>query len=117
MPVIRYTGGAVYNIREGPRFEDGDEAEVNEDTADRLTDRHDFELVEDTDDEGVDMDGVEPETLPFNPREYTNDEVADQVEKIDDPETVRALYNLEVDQRDRTGATDAIESRLDELED
>jgi len=46
MPRVRYTGGNGYYIRLGPYFEDtGDDAEVDDETADRLTDRPDFERV------------------------------------------------------------------------
>jgi len=49
MPQVRYLGGNGYYIRDGPDFDDaGDEAEVDERTADRLTSRGDFELVVET---------------------------------------------------------------------
>ena len=55
-------------------------------------------------------------TLPFNPGDHTNDEVAERVADIDDPATLEALTRLEEQQQDRAGATDAIAERLDELE-
>ncbi|WP_137288632.1 hypothetical protein [Natronorubrum halophilum] len=55
-------------------------------------------------------------TLPFNPEEHTNDEIAERVAEIDDEATLIALRNLEEDQKDRDGAKNAIDSRLDELE-
>jgi len=59
-----------------------------------------------------DADGM----LPFNPGDHTNDEVAERVADIDDWATLEALKNLEEQQQDRAGATDAIADRLDGLE-
>lgn len=55
-------------------------------------------------------------TLPFNPEEHTNAEIEERIADIDDVETVRALKNLEEEQQDRSGATDAFDDRLTELE-
>ena len=65
--------------------------------------------------EVIDVDDADG-TLPFNPGEHTNDEVADRVTDIDDAEVLTALKNLEEQQQDRAGATAAINDRLDELE-
>jgi hypothetical protein len=54
--------------------------------------------------------------LPFNPEAHTNAEIEQRVADIDDPAALRALRNLEAEQKDRTGATEAIDARLDELE-
>lgn len=66
--------------------------------------------------EVIDADDADG-TPPFNPGDHTNDEVAERVADIDDTEVLTALKNLEEQQQDRTGATDAIEERLTELED
>lgn len=51
MPGVRYTSGSTYNLRDGPTWADGDTHDVDESTADRLTDRDDFELADDESDE------------------------------------------------------------------
>ena len=88
--------------------------EVAEDVADRWADHYGVKaaalLAGGVDSEDADS------TLPFDPSNYTNDEVAERVADIDDPETLAALKNLEEQQQDRAGATDAIADRLDELE-
>jgi len=124
MPRVRYAGGSTYTIRNGPTFEDeGDEADVDEETAERLTARPDFEVVDTDDDTVREEDGPPDETagdsgtLPFNPADHTNDEIAEKVAEIDGEAALVALRNLEAEQKDRTGATDAIDDRLDELED
>lgn len=61
MPRVRYTGGATYDIRDGPTFEVGDEAAVGDAIADRLTDRHDFVRVDGDADSGED-DAPDPVT-------------------------------------------------------
>ena len=76
--------------------------------------------VEEAADETLDqfqeaLEDGEPETLPFNPEELTNTEIEEEVAEIDDEETLVALLNLEQDQQDRKGATDAIEARLEEV--
>jgi len=53
MPRVRYLGGGGYYLHDGPDFEDaGDEGDVGERTADRLTRRDDFELVDGGDEDG-----------------------------------------------------------------
>ncbi|GAB3669547.1 hypothetical protein [Halopiger thermotolerans] len=59
---------------------------------------------------------AESGTLPFNPESNTIHEIEDKLEDVDDEETLRALRTLEEEQKDRDGATDAIDDRLDELE-
>lgn len=88
--------------------------------ADAETDAGDGADGADQDDVDESIDELEAEgesgTLPFNPEDHTNSEIEDRVAEIDDVETLRALRNLEAEQEDRTGATDAIEDRIDELE-
>lgn len=55
------------------------------------------------------------QTLPFNPEAHTNDEIEDRVQDVDDESVLRALLNIEQEQKDRAGATDAIQNRLDDL--
>ncbi|SFS62982.1 hypothetical protein [Halostagnicola kamekurae] len=65
----------------------------------------------------IDEPDDESETLPFNPEEHTNDEIAERVKDVDDAAALEALRNLEEEQKDRDGAKDAIDARMDELED
>lgn len=134
MPTVEKTEGGRVTIRGIGEFGHGDQAEVSKDDAAYLCDeRGDFERIDaavaedETDGDDVHQedgppdpddldDDAESGTLPFNPADHTNDEIADCVADIDDPATLRALLNLEEEQKDRSGATDAIEERLDELE-
>jgi len=126
MPTVRYTAdGGHYRVG-GHGFDTGDEADVDDDLADYLADRDDFEVVDQmesaelSEDEIVDtLDAADDEsgTLPFNPESHTNDEIAEKVADINDEAALVALRNLEAEQEDRAGATDAIEDRLAELED
>ena len=71
------------------------------------------ELPEPTD---LSLDTSEAEALPFNPEEHTIDEIEAKLEDVDDASVLEALRSLEEDQKDRDGATEAIDARLDELE-
>ncbi|UPM45052.1 gas vesicle protein GvpO [Halocatena salina] len=51
-----------------------------------------------------------------NPNAYTVDELSDEVKSIDDPETLTEMYDAETEQQDRTGAKEAIETRLEDLD-
>lgn len=88
--------------------------DVAEEVAERWAEHYGVEvaplLAGDVDPE--DADG----TLPFDPGDHTNAEVAERVAEVDDAETLEALKDLEAQQQDRTGATEAIADRLDELE-
>ena len=99
--------GESYDVVDGA-------ADVPEDVADRWADHYGVDaaplLAGDVDTEGPDG------TLPFDPGNHTNDEVAERVADVDDPDTLEALKSLEEQQQDRAGATDAITDRLDELE-
>jgi len=79
-------------------------------------------LVEPVDDEadegaagGSDLPDGPSGTLPFNPEDHTNAEIEERAADIDDPEAVRALRNVEAEQKNRDGAADALGERLDEL--
>jgi len=125
MPTARYTAdGGHYRVG-GHGFDPGDERTVDSDLASYLDDHDDFEVLDAAGDETVheedgppDPDAVDGEsgTLPFNPEDHTNDEVAEKVADIDEPAALRALLSLEAEQKDRDGATEAIQDRLDELE-
>ena len=124
MPTVRYTAdGGHYRVG-GHGFDPGDERTVDDELAEYLADRDGFEVIGDAGDDDVheedgppDLDAVDGEpTLPFSPENHTNDEVAEKVADIDEPAALRALLNLEAEQKDRDGATEAIQNRLDELE-
>lgn len=115
MPEVTYTGGGHYRVG-GYGFDAGDTQDVDEELASYLSDHDDFEVADNATD-GEDVEEDSTAALPFNPKDHTNDEVAERVQDIDDAETLTALLNLEEDQKNRDGATDAITDRLDELED
>lgn len=54
--------------------------------------------------------------LDVDPSDHTVEELPDEIESIDDPETLREIYEIEIDTQDRKGAKETIESRLEELE-
>lgn len=68
MPRVRYTGGATYTLRGGPTWDDGDAHDVGPDTAERLTERHDFELVDDA--EAETSDDADATGEPFDPEAW-----------------------------------------------
>lgn len=51
-----------------------------------------------------------------DPSAHTIDELTDEVESIDDSETLEAIYEAETESQDRKGAKEAIESRVEELD-
>lgn len=98
MPRVRYTGGSVYRLRDGPAFAAGDVAGVDDATAERLTARPDFELVDsDGDDAGADGAGFDADVwLDRDYRERAErvtigevDAHLDRIETIETSETVR----------------------------
>jgi len=118
---VRVANGSIRYDRE--LYEEGDELEVHEGALEshpRTLERVDEGGQDDSD--GVDETHAEAAageegTLPFNPESHTNDELAEQVAEIEDTATLVALRNLETEQKDRTGAKEAIDERLDDLED
>jgi hypothetical protein len=115
---VRVAGGEFRY--DGEQYVRGDELEVHE----RAAERHPRTLERVEENEGSQEDendaeaaGGETGTLPFNPEAHTNDELAERVAEIDDTATLVALRNLEAEQKDRAGAKEAIDARLNELED
>lgn len=49
----------------------------------------------------------------LDPSDHTVDELRDELDGIDDPETLRDIRETETDGQDRTGVTEAIDDRLD----
>jgi len=129
MPVVRYLGGGGYYIRDGPEFDaGGDEADVGERTADRLTARGDFELVEaETNDFGVAE--AHPLSADIDSRDELREEMVATVESGTVPEVSDAIAAGEYDNHlnllaevetsfggDRKGVHSAIDARRDDLE-
>ncbi|MDL0127074.1 hypothetical protein [Halobacterium salinarum] len=124
---FRARGPGVYDVPEEAVEEyldhrSGAWEHVDEDDTDTEQSANDAgsESSNDSADDGDTETTSEPEgeggTLPFNPEEHTNAEIEERIAGIDDVETVRALKNLEEEQKDRSGATDAFDDRLTELE-
>lgn len=57
-------------------------------------------------------------TIPFNPTNFSVDEVEDRIADIEDADTIRSLRTLEQteDGDPRTTAIEAFDARIDELE-
>jgi hypothetical protein len=56
------------------------------------------------------------DAVAFDPSEQTNDEITELVQDVDNVEELDAIKELETADKNRTGALDAIDDRLDELE-
>jgi len=84
MPRVRYLDSSRYAIRGGPVFEnEDDEAEVGEDTAERLTARDDFERVE-TDDEPASEPTTEPaDVAAFDADEWLEQDYQTRAERVE----------------------------------
>lgn len=53
----------------------------------------------------------------LDPSDYTIDELRDELDSIDDPDTLEEIREAESENEDRTGAIEAIGERLDAVED
>lgn len=97
-----------------------DAADDAADGADEAGDPEDLERWKDgfSGNYDVDPDDLDGETgtLPFNPEAKSVPDIRDALQDVDDPAAVRALANLEADQKDRSTAADAFEGRLEELD-
>lgn len=62
-------------------------------------------------------DDAESGDLPFDPSSNTVSDIEDRVSEIEDPEALRAVRSLEADDKNRTTAIEAIEERLDQVND
>jgi len=126
MPVVRHTGGGYY-MRTGPDFEPGDENEVDSATAERLTNRADFELVHgDSADESADPDMTDGddeegerttessgEESPVDPGEYSVAELEEHLAASDyTTDELDRLKTAETEGKNRTTAQEAIQSQI-----
>lgn len=55
--------------------------------------------------------------MDLDPSEHTIDELRDEIEGMDDPESLEALREAEADGEDREGAKEAIDERLENVSD
>jgi len=95
-----------------------DETDVGDTDATALADEDVDEAADDDADFESFEDGIETvrDAVAFDPSEHTNDEIAELVEDVDSAEELDAIRELETAGKNRTGALDAIDDRLDELE-
>lgn len=94
-------------------FERGDEIDPTEAELRAFGDN--LEEIDEEDEADGEVSDGESGTLPFNPESNTIDEIEEKIEGVDDAAAIEAVLNLERDQKDRDGATDAIEARLEEV--
>ncbi|SNZ18163.1 hypothetical protein SAMN06269185_3273 [Natronoarchaeum philippinense] len=119
MADYRWVGAHAYRDHRNDRvIEPGEEIG---DDAERIVAAHPHDVEQiDADDAGFESfeDGIETvrDAVSFDPAERTNDEIADLVEDIDNREELAAIRDLEQHEQNRSGALDAINDRLDELE-
>lgn len=124
MPTVEKVGGGRVRVRGIGHFEVGDRAAVSEaDAAYLCEERGDFERVTEDgdsdgdsddagngDDDAGDSSGVEP---PFDPREFTVDELRDELDDGDyGGSELHALGGAEADGKDRETAHEAIEAHI-----
>jgi len=114
--LVRYTAdGGHYRIG-GYGFDPGDEKDVDDELAEYLEGHDDFEITELPEPTDLTVDDAESEKLPFSPESHTVAEIEERIAEIEDPDTLRALRNLEQEQKNRETATAAIEGQLSDME-
>jgi hypothetical protein len=69
----------------------------------------------DADDEAPDL-AFDPDEIDPHPSDLTINELSERVEGVEDAGKLETIRYLEDESKDRTGAKDAIDDRLDELE-
>ncbi|WP_135827304.1 hypothetical protein [Halorussus halobius] len=130
MPYIKHESGEATELRNSQILGDQSPLEFDEDgyafvedpaVADKLLAMHRHierggRGPEDSD-ANVDRTDGESETPPFNPESHTLGELDEKLDDVDDEAALVALRNLEEEQKNRAGATEAIDARLNELED
>jgi hypothetical protein len=123
MPEIEHTSGpGRFNHGSVGVSEHGDTFVVSDDTAEYLCDElghftRTDEVPLDDDEYSVEEQTNDQEAeVPFNPENYTIDEIESKLDDVDDPLAVQGLKDLEEEQQGRDGAEDAFDARLNELE-
>jgi hypothetical protein len=117
VPSYRWAGAHPYrDHRNGRTIEPGG---LIRQRAERIAAAHpqDVERIADDTPGPDDWTAVATGTPPFAPGEHTVSELRDRVQEVDDADALRALRTAEADGGDRTTALDAIDARIDELED
>ncbi|WP_455448305.1 hypothetical protein [Natrinema thermotolerans] len=114
----RWTGSHAFRDHANDRVIDPGE-ELPDDIAEQVADAHPHD-VEEIDGEG-DAESFEEridtvrDAVTFDPADHTIDEIADLVEDVDSAEELEGIRELEKHEKDRSGALDVIDERLDEL--
>lgn len=117
MPRYRWTGVGEFVVRLGRepvRVPSGETVDVPEHVAAGWAE---LERVADDTPGPDDWTAVATGTPPFAPGEHTVSELRDRVQEVDDADDLRALRTAEAEGEDRTTALDAIDTRIDDLED
>lgn len=118
MPTVeKVSGPRVYVRRVGTEFSPGDRVDVSDAEAQYLLEeRGDFELVDDGEgtDDAPDGEGAEDGVkAPFDPSEYTVDELRDELDDADyGASELHALAAAEERGQDRTTALETIEAHI-----
>lgn len=126
MPRVRYTGTAVYNLRDGPTWSEGDVHEVDRATAERLCEQAYFEHAKaddgedsvgeseapgDGDDGGVDSDAADE----FDTAAWLEADYEVRAERVTAGAVDAHLDAVEAAERSQT-VIDAVEQRRADLE-
>lgn len=98
-------------------YEQEDELEVSEETLEEYPRR--LERVDDVQEESAEADeedGLTIDDLDPHPDDRTISELEERVADVDDVELLETILEAEQEDDPRTGAVDAVQDRLDELE-
>ncbi|MUV59983.1 hypothetical protein [Halobacterium sp. CBA1126] len=123
MPEVTYTGGGHYRVA-GVGFDPGDTQDVNDDLAEYLDERNDFEIVSETDETGGDApdeDTSEPESEDvdeesgFDAEAFLDRDAADIVDAVEAGEADGHLDEVG-DATEYVTVEDAVGERRAELE-
>jgi hypothetical protein len=115
MPTVRYTGNANrYKLTgDGVTFEQGEDVSVSEDTAEYVLGLEDFEAAAEGPRYSIEAEDGDVLTAS----EATVDEVEAAIADVKDADALAYLLEAEREGPDRNTAKEAIQGRLDELED
>jgi hypothetical protein len=118
MPTVRYTGGGTYRV-DGVGFDPGDEKDVNRELADYLTDRDDFEMVDDAGDDDVSEEDGPPDVDEWEDWGESDWLELGYTQRADDVREGRVDdYLDEIDAVETSDTViEAVEDRRSELED
>jgi len=117
MTVVRYVGNAgQYRLTQsGVDIEAGDTADVDDEVAERLLARDDFELADEPDEAVHEEDGPPDTRPPIGPSSYTVSELEAAVDDGDYSDgELRAIRAAEASGKNRKGVRGAIDARLED---